>query len=149
MKKIVSGMMLVLVAFFLVACGAKEETKSFTMNQAGIEMVLTYTYEGDTVTKQVTTSKIEYKALGIETKEQAKTILDEQSKKFQNIDGLEEKIEYSDTYATETVAVDYSKVDLSKLGDLPGTSGNADAKSKKISMKESEKILNCGLARLG
>ncbi|EAG2961645.1 DUF1307 domain-containing protein, partial [Listeria monocytogenes] len=49
MKKALIGFLAVIGVLFLASCssGAKEETKTFTMDQNGVSMELVFTYEGD------------------------------------------------------------------------------------------------------
>lgn len=80
-----------------------------------------------------------YTALSVSSKEDAEKLLKETSDKFQNIDGLKEKIEYKDDKAIETIEVDYTKIASEDMNKIPGmASGDA---SKGISMKESAKLL--------
>lgn len=123
----------------LVACGGKEETRTFTLSQNGVESKLVYTYKGDKVTKQTAENTMSYTALSVSSKEDAEKLLKETSDKFQNIDGLKEKIEYKDDKAIETIEVDYTKIASEDMNKIPGmASGDA---SKGISMKESAKLL--------
>ncbi|RJZ04917.1 putative lipoprotein YehR [Listeria monocytogenes] len=127
------------MAMMLVACGGKEETRTFTLSQNGVESKLVYTYKGDKVTKQTAENTMSYTALSVSSKEDAEKLLKETSDKFQNIDGLKEKIEYKDDKAIETIEVDYTKIASEDMNKIPGmASGDA---SKGISMKESAKLL--------
>lgn len=127
------------MAMMLVACGGKEETRTFTLSQNGVESKLVYTYKGDKVTKQTAENTMSYTALSVSSKEDAEKLPKETSDKFQNIDGLKEKIEYKDDKAIETIEVDYTKIASEDMNKIPGmASGDA---SKGISMKESAKLL--------
>ncbi|EGW0547241.1 YehR family lipoprotein [Listeria monocytogenes] len=139
LKKGTAVLFVIVMAMMLVACGGKEETRTFTLSQNGVESKLVYTYKGDKVTKQTAENTMSYTALSVSSKEDAEKLLKETSDKFQNIDGLKEKIEYKDDKAIETIEVDYTKIASEDMNKIPGmASGDA---SKGISMKESAKLL--------
>ncbi|ELU8150622.1 YehR family lipoprotein [Listeria monocytogenes] len=139
LKKGTAVFFVMVMAMMLVACGGKEETRTFTLSQNGVESKLVYTYKGDKVTKQTAENTMSYTALSVSSKEDAEKLLKETSDKFQNIDGLKEKIEYKDDKAIETIEVDYTKIASEDMNKIPGmASGDA---SKGISMKESAKLL--------
>ncbi|EBF5116848.1 DUF1307 domain-containing protein [Listeria monocytogenes] len=139
LKKGTAVLFVMVMAMMLVACGGKEETRTFTLSQNGVESKLVYTYKGDEVTKQTAENTMSYTALSVSSKEDAEKLLKETSDKFQNIDGLKEKIEYKDDKAIETIEVDYTKIASEDMNKIPGmASGDA---SKGISMKESAKLL--------
>ncbi|EAC5508651.1 DUF1307 domain-containing protein [Listeria monocytogenes] len=139
LKKGTAVLFVMVMAIMLVACGGKEETRTFTLSQNGVESKLVYTYKGDKVTKQTAENTMSYTALSVSSKEDAEKLLKETSDKFQNIDGLKEKIEYKDDKAIETIEVDYTKIASEDMNKIPGmASGDA---SKGISMKESAKLL--------
>ncbi|EAD0587954.1 DUF1307 domain-containing protein [Listeria monocytogenes] len=139
LKKGTAVLFVMVMAMMLVACGGKEETRTFTLSQNGVESKLVYTYKGDKVTKQTAENTMSYTALSVSSKEDAEKLLKETSDKFQNIDGLKEKIEYKDDEAIETIEVDYTKIASEDMNKIPGmASGDA---SKGISMKESAKLL--------
>ncbi|EAC5860779.1 TPA: YehR family lipoprotein [Listeria monocytogenes] len=139
LKKGTAVLFVMVMAMMLVACGGKEETRTFTLSQNGVESKLVYTYKGDKVTKQTAENTMSYNALSVSSKEDAEKLLKETSDKFQNIDGLKEKIEYKDDKAIETIEVDYTKIASEDMNKIPGmASGDA---SKGISMKESAKLL--------
>ncbi|EAC5198328.1 DUF1307 domain-containing protein [Listeria monocytogenes] len=139
LKKGTAVLFVMVMAMMLVACGGKEETRTFTLSQNGVESKLVYTYKGDKVTKQTAENTMSYTALSVSSKEDAEKLLKETSDKFQNIDGLKERIEYKDDKAIETIEVDYTKIASEDMNKIPGmASGDA---SKGISMKESAKLL--------
>ncbi|HAA6520170.1 TPA: YehR family lipoprotein [Listeria monocytogenes] len=139
LKKGTAVLFVMVMAMMLVACGGKEETRTFTLSRNGVESKLVYTYKGDKVTKQTAENTMSYTALSVSSKEDAEKLLKETSDKFQNIDGLKEKIEYKDDKAIETIEVDYTKIASEDMNKIPGmASGDA---SKGISMKESAKLL--------
>lgn len=75
MKKALIGFLAVIGVLFLASCssGAKEETKTFTMDQNGVSMELVFTYEGDKVKTQTANNVMPYSAIGVTTKEEAQT----------------------------------------------------------------------------
>ncbi|MBD8006219.1 YehR family lipoprotein [Bacillus norwichensis] len=140
MKKIFGSIILLLTLLVFSGCGSKEETKTFISNQNGIDMELVYTYKGDNVSKQTSNNTIPYSALGVATKEEAQAVLDPISTKYQGLEGVEQKIEYKENEAVETLSVDFGKLDFDKAKNVPGMdfSGNTN---NGVSMKESEKML--------
>ncbi len=102
-------------------------------------MELTYYYKGDKVVKQTSKNTIVYADLGL-TKEQAKKALDPVAKKYQGIEGLEDKVDYQDTQAVENLTIDYTKAKLSQLKGIPGITLSGED-GQDISMKKSEEIL--------
>ncbi|EAD4105195.1 DUF1307 domain-containing protein, partial [Listeria monocytogenes] len=138
LKKGTAVLFVMIMAVMLVACGDKEETKTYTLSQNGVDSKLTYTYKGDKVTKQTAENTMSYASLGVASKEDAEKMLKATSDKFQGIDGLKEKIEYKDDKAIETLEVDYTKISSEDMNKIPGMSSNGDT-SKGISMEESAK----------
>lgn len=139
-KKLLTTLCASAVIFSLAGCGDKEETKTFKADINGVEMSLTYTYSGDKVLKQTAENKIAYSSLGATNEEQAKTVLGPISQKYQGVEGVDEEISYKDTYAEETVKIDYSKADSAKLQQLLGAMSTGDV-SKGVSMKQSQALL--------
>ncbi|MBC1969602.1 YehR family lipoprotein [Listeria marthii] len=143
MKLLKKGTMVLFVmvmAVMLVACGGKEETKTYELSQNGATTKMTYTYVKDKVTKQTTENEMTYAALGFKNKEEAEKALKESSDKFQGVEGVKESIEYKDDKAIETLEIDYEKADAKELTKLPGFAASGDIE-KGISMEESAKML--------
>ncbi|EPD3747524.1 YehR family lipoprotein [Listeria monocytogenes] len=140
LKKGTTVLFVMIMAVMLVACGDKEETKTYSLSQNGVDSKLTYTYKGDKVTKQTAENTMSCASLGVASKEDAEKMLKATSDKFQGIDGLKEKIEYKDDKAIETLEVDYTKISSEDMNKIPGMSSNGDT-SKGISMEESAKML--------
>lgn len=139
-KKGIGILLALAMVFMLGACGSKEETRSFELDQNGVLITMKYYYEGDTVTKQTTKNVLPYESIGITTKEEAKEILDPLSAELQGVEGLTQKIEYGDTEATETLEVDYEKLDFDEANGLPGMMVEGDSDGK-ISMEKSADML--------
>lgn len=139
-KRIFTAVAATVLLFSLAGCGDKEESKTFKANINGVDISLTYTYQGDKVIKQTALNKISYATIGAKSKEDAEKVLGVLSAKYQNITGVEEKLNYQDTYAEETLTVDYSKADPKALQTLLGTLSAGDV-SKGVSMKQSQTLL--------
>ncbi|WP_311406842.1 DUF1307 domain-containing protein [Liquorilactobacillus uvarum] len=128
--------------FILAACSLLPEKQvHYQRFRNGTDTRLTYYARRDKVTRQETQSIILYSALGVTDKESAQQILAPFSRRFQGIDGLTEKITYKKTYAQEKLTIDYSKVDIDKIKNLPGMYYSSNAKSNNISLKKSEELL--------
>ncbi|KRM97098.1 hypothetical protein FC19_GL000206 [Liquorilactobacillus aquaticus DSM 21051] len=128
--------------FILAACSLLPEKQvHYQRFGNGTDTRLTYYARRDKVTRQETRSIVLYSALGVTDKESAQQILVPFSKRFQGIDGLTEKITYKKTYAQEELTIDYSKVDIEKIRNLPGMRYSSSTKSNNISLKRSETLL--------
>ena len=135
MKKILQIISVFLLAF-LVGCSEKEGSKVYVKKQPGVQMEITLYYKGDVVTKQTAKNIITYSELGL-TKETFKKQAEKLGEKFKGIKGLEDKVDYQDKVAIETVTVDYSIANVHELSGLPGVGlGN-----EKVSLKKTEEKL--------
>lgn len=135
MKKILQ-IISVFLLVFLVGCSEKEGSKVYVKKQPGVQMEITLYYKGDVVTKQTAKNIITYSELGL-TKETFKKQAEKLGEKFKGIKGLEDKVDYQDKVAIETVTVDYSIANVHELSGLPGVGvGN-----EKVSLKKTEEKL--------
>ena len=73
------------------------------------------------------------------TKEKLKEALEPMAKQYQGVEGLEEKIDFQDDKAVETLSIDYKKADKNKLKNIPGIL--IDSTTSDISLKKSEENL--------
>ena len=135
MKKILQ-IISVFLLVFLVGCAEKEGSKVYVKKQPGVQMEITLYYKGDVVTRQTAKNIITYSELGL-TKETFKKQAEKLGEKFKGIKGLEDKVDYQDKVAIETVTVDYSIANVHELSGLPGVGlGN-----EKVSLKKTEEKL--------
>ena len=139
-KKLIAITLTTLMLFVLSGCGEKEQSKTFNWTDGKTEISLTYYYKDDVVTRQSANNKINYAALGIANKQQAMQRLRPLSEKYQAIKGATECTDYQDTYATETLDVDYSKADRDALQQMQGSAITGDAKDG-VSMSKSQQLL--------
>ena len=135
MKKILQ-IISVFLLVFLVGCSEKEGSKVYVKKQPGVQMEITLYYKGDVVTKQTAKNIITYSEVGL-TKEAFKKQAEKFGEKFKGIKGLEDKVDYQDNIAVETVTVDYSIADINELKGLPWPSSG----DKKVSLKKTEEKL--------
>ena len=114
------------------------EVSKFYTEANGVKLEVTYYHKGDEVLKQTAYNIMNYKQMGV-TKakfiEYAKPIME----KYKGIEGLEQKLDFQDDAAYETITVDYTKVDKNKLIGLPGTS--VDTTTSDVSFKKAENYL--------
>ncbi|WP_318390006.1 YehR family lipoprotein [Enterobacter sp.] len=122
------------------ACGDKEESKTFEWSDGKTDLSLTYYYKNDVVLRQTAKNTLHYAGLGVANKEEAMQRLGPISEKYKSIKGVEESLDYSDTYATEILKVDYSVVDRDALQKIQGAEFTGDVKEG-ISMSKSEALL--------
>ncbi|MDV7751551.1 YehR family lipoprotein [Enterococcus casseliflavus] len=120
--------------------GAKEETKTFTMDQNGVSMELVFTYEGDKVKTQTANNVMPYSAIGVTTKEEAQTVLDPIAEQYQQVKGLDYSLDYTDSEATESLTINYDELDYDSAKQLPGVSFEGNTENG-ISMERTEEML--------
>ena len=137
MKRILTILSAVLL-IFLAGCSSKDGSKTYVLEKSGVKTEITVYYESDKVTKQKTVNTMNYEKMAV-TKDELKDVAMPVSEKYQGIDGVEQKIVFDDDKAVETLTIDYTKVDLKKLKDLPGMDIDTDVES--VSLKDTEESL--------
>ena len=137
MKRILTIISEVLL-IFLAGCSSKDGSKTYVLEKSGVKTEITVYYESDKVTKQTTVNTMDYEKMAV-TKDELKDVAMPVSEKYQGIDGVEQKIVFDDDKAVETLTIDYTKVDLKKLKDLPGMDIDTDVES--VSLKDTEESL--------
>ena len=137
MKRILTILSAVLL-IFLAGCSSKDGSKTYVLEKIGVKTEITVYYESDKVTKQTTVNTMDYEKMAV-TKDELKDVAMPVSEKYQGIDGVEQKIVFDDDKAVETLTIDYTKVDLKKLKDLPGMDIDTDVES--VSLKDTEESL--------
>jgi uncharacterized lipoprotein YehR (DUF1307 family) len=130
-----------LLATALAGCdNKKEQSKTFNRAVEGVELSFTYYYDGDKVLRQDANNTIPYKTIGASNKEQARAIIEPMSSVYRSIKGVEQTIDYKDSYALEHLSVDFSEAKISELCKLPG-SMFTDCSRQFVSMSVSTKLL--------
>ena len=137
MKRILTILSAVLL-IFLAGCSSKDGSKTYVLEKSGVKTEITVYYESDKVTKQTTVNTMDYEKMAV-TKDELKDVAMPVSEKYQGIDGVEQKIVFDDDKAVETLTINYTKVDLKKLKDLPGMDIDTDVES--VSLKDTEESL--------
>lgn len=137
MKRILTILSAILL-IFLAGCSSKDGSKTYVLEKSGVKTEITVYYESDKVTKQTTVNTMDYEKMAV-TKDELKDVALPVSEKYQGIDGVEQKIVFNDDKAVETLTIDYTKVDLKKLKDLPGMDIDTDVES--VSLKNTEESL--------
>ena len=137
MKRILTILSAILL-IFLAGCSSKDGSKTYVLEKSGVKTEITVYYESDKVTKQTTVNTMNYEKMAV-TKDELKDVAMPVSEKYQGIDGVEQKIVFDDDKAVETLTIDYTKVDLKKLKDLPGMDIDTDVES--VSLKNTEESL--------
>ena len=137
MKRILTILSAVLL-IFLAGCSSKDGSKTYVLEKSGVKTEITVYYESDKVTKQTTVNTMDYEKMAV-TKDELKEVAMPVSEKYQGIDGVQQKIVFDDDKAVETLTIDYTKVDLKKLKDLPGMDIDTDVES--VSLKDTEESL--------
>lgn len=137
MKRILTILSAILL-IFLAGCSSKDGSKTYVLEKSGVKTEITVYYESNKVTKQTTVNTMNYEKMAV-TKDELKDVAMPVSEKYQGIDGVEQKIVFDDDKAVETLTIDYTKVDLKKLKDLPGMDIDTDVES--VSLKDTEESL--------
>lgn len=144
MKRILTILSAILL-IFLAGCSSKDGSKTYVLEKSGVKTEITVYYESDKVTKQTTVNTMNYEKMAV-SKDELKDVAMPVSEKYQGIDGVEQKIVFDDDKAVETLTIDYTKVDLKKLKDLPGMDIDTDVES--VSLKDTEEsLLNQGFTK--
>ena len=138
MKRILTILSAVLLIFLAGCSSSKDGSKTYVLEKSGVKTEITVYYESDKVTKQTTVNTMNYEKMAV-TKDELKDVAMPVSEKYQGIDGVEQKIVFDDDKAVETLTIDYTKVDLKKLKDLPGMDIDTDVES--VSLKNTEESL--------
>ena len=138
MKRILTILSAVLLIFLAGCSSSKDGSKTYVLEKSGVKTEVTVYYESDKVTKQTTVNTMDYEKMAV-TKDELKDVAMPVSEKYQGIDGVEQKIVFDDDKAVETLTIDYTKVDLKKLKDLPGMDIDTDVES--VSLKDTEESL--------
>ena len=138
MKRILTILSAVLLIFLAGCSSSKDGSKTYVLEKSGVKTEITVYYESDKVTKQTTVNTMDYEKMAV-TKDELKDVAMPLSEKYQGIDGVEQKIVFDDDKAVETLTIDYTKVDLKKLKDLPGMDIDTDVES--VSLKDTEESL--------
>ena len=138
MKRILTILSAVLLIFLAGCSSSKDGSKTYVLEKSGVKTEITVYYESDKVTKQTTVNTMDYEKMAV-TKDELKDVAMPVSEKYQGIDGVEQKIVFDNDKAVETLTIDYTKVDLKKLKDLPGMDIDTDVES--VSLKDTEESL--------
>ena len=138
MKRILTILSAVLLIFLAGCSSSKDGSTTYVLEKSGVKTEITVYYESDKVTKQTTVNTMDYEKMAV-TKDELKDVAMPVSEKYQGIDGVEQKIVFDDDKAVETLTIDYTKVDLKKLKDLPGMDIDTDVES--VSLKDTEESL--------
>ena len=138
MKRILTILSAVLLIFLAGCSSSKDGSKTYVLEKSGVKTEITVYYESDKVTKQTTVNTMDYEKMAV-TNDEFKDVAMPVSEKYQGIDGVEQKIVFDDDKAVETLTIDYTKVDLKKLKDLPGMDIDTDVES--VSLKDTEESL--------
>lgn len=144
MKKALFGFFTLVGVLFLASCGTgastQEDTKTFTLAQNGVAMELVFHYDGDKVIRQTANNVMPYEAIGVATKEEAQELLDPVAKQYQQVQGLDYTLEYSDSEAIESLTINYDELDYDSAKQLPGVNFEGDTDNG-ISMERTEEML--------
>ena len=140
---VIAGVIVFVVALVLFlnrSSTGNEQVVTYEKSSDGITISLTYYAKGDRVYKQTAKNIIPYSALGVETEEKAREILDAQMASVPQITGYDDTLDYEDDKVIETVSIDYDVVDIEQVKDVAGTYFDGDLENG-ISLSKSTKWL--------
>jgi|SRR5699024_1628391 len=140
MKKKTVYILIVLLTMFLAACGGKVSERTFEAEKNGVKVTTTYEHKGDEVLKQKTKSVIGYEAIGATSEDEAKQIMEMFAGGYEEIDGVDYKLEYGDSEVTEKITVNYEEMDLEEAKDIPELNISGDV-SEGISMEKTAEFM--------
>lgn len=139
MKKKYLMLAVMSVMLILTACGSTE-TKTFVYEEEGLTSEMVFTYSGDTVEEEVSTTTLEYEALGIRDQADAEEMLGDFALDIEEVEGVTYSFDYGESEAVETIEIDYTAVDLNDLRDA-GIEIQGDEEANEISMEQTEENL--------
>lgn len=140
LKTALTAILTLLPLLVLAACSPQTEKVNYqSFEKDSADYRLTYYYQEDRLIKQIEKDVTLYAANNISGPEQAKVDFFSRKKIFKKIKGVSYKIDYGEDRVTESIEIDYTKADLSKLAPHLGLA-KADAESIGfISLKETKK----------
>ncbi|MGX8833673.1 DUF1307 domain-containing protein [Amedibacillus sp. YH-ame6] len=133
MKKIVAVLMF--VALLAGCTGSKETTFVGKGNTNGMTCEVEIVSNGDKVSKVKEVVGMDLKTLGL-TEEQAKATMEPAAKKNNEVEGVNMKLETTETKVTITTELDYSKANIEELKKAGLIESTGDAKY--VSLKKSK-----------
>ncbi|MBJ8325410.1 DUF1307 domain-containing protein [Streptococcus pacificus] len=145
-KQIILGLIMTAMLAILVACGSKTsktESVSYQSNQKGVDNRVTYYYEKgtDEVTKQEAVTQMSYDFLAVKNAEEAKKKLESFTSMYEGIEGITEDVKFEESSLTETVTIDYTKVNFAELSEIPGIDAVNLENSDYISLDQSVQLI--------
>ena len=121
LKRIVLGLLALFGAVVLVACGAgtKKSADFQLLTQGQSDIRNHIEYQGDKMTLLKTTTTVLYSAIGANSKDDAKLMMEAQgSADWDGVEGITHEVDYQEDRLIETTSIDMKKVDLATLNEL-------------------------------
>lgn len=122
------------VAVLLTACG-KKQSATYSISESGLEMEITLNAKGDKVYEQVLKTSIPYSLVGVENKDDAKEMFDEELSDYKELKGVKREVDYSDDKVSQTFTLDLKKIDFDEVEEELGAEYDSDAKKHGVSFK--------------
>ncbi len=116
MKKIVSMILVCIMAMSLMACGGKEveDAAVCTMEQNGVTITMALDAKGDTITKIKQSSTISIEGYSEADVETLQATIDQAAEAYKDIDGVEYSIDQKDTQIVENINMNVGDKDTLK-----------------------------------
>lgn len=124
---------------FIAACG-NSNSKSFAYEEEGITSEMEFTYSGDTVEREVSSTTLDYEGLGLRSQEDAEEELADFALDFSDVEGVNYSFEFGESEAVEQLEINYEEVELSDLREA-GIEIEGEEGATEISMEQTEENL--------
>ena len=117
-----------------------ENIVTLQLEQAGVNLKLTYKADGDKLTEQTVENVMPYDSLGITSVEEAEELLSDVEASYQGIEGITHHIDYQEDKAIESITMNLEMIDTDEVSELTGVILEGDT-SQGISLKKSVDML--------
>ena len=134
-RLITTALAVVFFAVTLAGCDNKENSRTFTNVSKGEGITFTYYFEGDTIVRQDTESKIAYSTMKATTETEARKAIEPMVAHYAGIKGATYSADYQQDAVVLRASVDFSQVTDSDLCRLQGKVAGCEKPS--LSMSES------------
>lgn len=121
-KKVLLIFLTILLSINLLSCASSTRTLVFEFEEDHIDMKVSLEVEGDKVIKRTNEGSVEYSALGISNKEDAKESFDYLKEELEEIKGVEFQLDFGETSVKEKLIIDFRKADPDELIEILGDS---------------------------
>lgn len=143
MKKIVSMILVCVLAMSLMACGGKEteDASVCTIEQNGVKVTMAFDVKGDKIVKIKQSSTISIEGYSEADVETLQATIDEAAAAYKDIDGVEYSIDQKDTQIVENININVGDKDTLKAVVSAGLLPVDDDNVTELSLKATTEAL--------